>query len=86
MLRVLASQPSISANCLLVFLLRQSFDREQVEEVGLLAVILVLGLVVGASSQLGSLSTGIILGPGTGETIWAGWIVLERDLRDEWPR
>jgi len=33
--------------------------------VGLLAVKLVIGLVVGASSQLGLLSTGTILGPGT---------------------
>ena len=85
-LRVLASRPSISANCLLVFLLRRGFDCEQVEEVGLLAAKLVLGLVVGASSQLGSLSTGTILGPGTGKTIRVGWIVLERDLGDERPR
>ena len=63
-----------------------SFDHEQVEEVGLLAVKLVLGLVVGASSQLGSLSIGTILGPGTGETVRAGWIVLEGDLGDERPR
>jgi len=40
-----------------------------VEDVGLLAVKLVLGLVVGASSQLGLLSTGTILRPGTGEAI-----------------
>ena len=83
---MLASQPSTLANCSLVFLLRRCFDRERVEEVGLLAVKLVLGLVVGASSQLGSLSTGTILGPGTGETVQAGWIVLEGDLRDERPR
>ena len=51
---------------------------------GLLAILsLVIGLVVGASSQLGSLSAGTILGPGTGKTVWAGWIVLEGDLRDE---
>jgi len=50
---------------------------------GLLAILLlVIGLVVGASSQLGSLSAGTILGPGTGETVWAGWIVLEGDLAD----
>jgi len=85
-LRVLASQPSTSANCLLVLSLRQGFDCKRVEEVGLLAVKLVLGLVVGASSQLGSLSTGTILGPGTGKTVQAGWIVLEGDLRDERPR
>ena len=84
-LRVLASRPSTSANCSLVLSLRRSFDCERVEDVGLLAVKLVLRLVVGASSQLGSLSAGTILGPGTGETIWAGWIVLEGDLRDEWP-
>ena len=51
---------------------------------GLLAILsLVIGLVVGASSQLGSLSAGTILGLGTGKTVWAGWIVLEGDLRDE---
>jgi len=53
--------------------------------VGLLAILLlVLGLAE-ASSQLGSLSVGTILGPGTGETVWAGWIVLEEDLGDERP-
>ena len=52
---------------------------------GLLAVKLVIGLVVGASSQLGSLSAGMILGPGTGETVRLGWIVLEEDFGDEWP-
>ena len=86
MLRVLASRPSTSANCLLVLSLRRGFDRERVEEVGLLAIKLVLGLVVGASSQLGSLSAGMILGPGTGKTVRAGWIVLEGDLGDERPR
>jgi len=40
-----------------------------VEEVGLLAVKLVIGLVAGVSSQLGLLSVGIIIGPGTGEAI-----------------
>jgi len=60
-------------------------DHEQVEEVGLLAVKLVIGLVVGASSQLESLSAGMILGPGIGETVWPGWIVLEGDLRDKQP-
>jgi len=53
--------------------------------VGLLAVKLVIGLVVGASSQLESLSIGTTLGPGTGETVWPGWIVLEGDLGDEQP-
>jgi len=42
---------------------------EQVEDVGLLAVKLVIGLVAGAFSQLGSLSAGMILGPGTGEAV-----------------
>ena len=83
---MLASRPSTSAYFLLVLSLRQGFDCEQVEDVGLLAAKLVLGLVVGASSQLGSLSIGTILGPGTGETVRAGWIVLEGDLGDEWPR
>ena len=88
MLRVLASRPSTSASCLLVLVLslRQSFDHERVEDMGLLAILLlVLGLAVGASSQLGSLSTGTILGPGTGKTVRAGWIVLEGDLGDEQP-
>ena len=53
---------------------------------GLLAVIvLVIGLVVGASSQLGSLSAGTILGPEIGKAVWPGWMVLDGDLRDEWP-
>ena len=83
MLRVLASWPSTSANCSLELLLQWGFDYERVEDVGLLAV--KLRLVVGASSQLGSLSIGTILGPGTGKTVQAGWIVLEGDLGDEWP-
>ena len=82
---MLASQLSTSASCSLVLLLHRSLGHEQVEEVGLLAVKLVIGLVVGASSQLESLSAWMILGPGTGETVWPGWIVLERDLRDEQP-
>ena len=68
-LRVLASRPSTSASCSLVLSLCQSLDHERVEEVGLLAVKLVIGLVVGASSQLGLLSAGTILGPETGETV-----------------
>jgi len=40
---------------------------------------------VGASSQLGSLSAGTILGSGTGKTVQPGSIVLEGDLGDEWP-
>jgi len=46
---ILASQPSISANCSLVLLLWQGFDCEQVEKVSLLAVKLVIGLVTRAS-------------------------------------
>jgi len=84
-LRVLASRPSTLASCSLVLLLRQGLDHERVEEVGLLAAKLVIGLVVGASSQLGSLSAGTILGPGTGKAVWPGWIVLERDLGNERP-
>ena len=53
------------------------------EKVGLLAVILVIELVMGASSQLGSLSIGTILGPETDEAIWPGWTVLDGDLGDE---
>jgi len=83
--RVLASWPSTSANCSLVFSLQWGFDHEWVEDVSLLAVVvLVIGLVE-TSFQLGSLSTGMILGPGTGETVWPGWIVLEGDLGDEQP-
>jgi len=41
-----------------------------VEDVGLLAVKLVLGLVVGTSFQLGLLSTKMILGPETGKAVW----------------
>jgi len=70
-----ASQPSTLANCLLVLSLQWDFDYEQVEEVDLLDIKLVIRLVVGASSQLELLSTVIILGPETGETVWPGWIV-----------
>ena len=81
--RVLASQPSMSANCSLVLSLQEGFDYERVEDVGLLAILLLVLELVGASSQLGSLSTGTILGPGTGETVQSDWIVLEEDLGDE---
>ena len=73
------------ANCSLVLSLQQGLDREQVEDVGLLAILLLVLGLVGASSQLGSLSIEIILGPGTGKTVQPGWIILEGDLRDEWP-
>ena len=88
MLRVLASRLSTLASCSLVLVLslQRGLDRERVEDVGLLDAKLVLGLVVGASSQFGSLSAGTILGPGTGETVRAGWLVLEGDLGDERPR
>ena len=82
---MLASRPSTLANCLLVLLLQRSFDRERVEDMGLLAMLLLVLGLAGASSQLRSLSAETILGPGTGETIQAGWIVLEGDLRDERP-
>ena len=55
----------MSANCLLVFSLQWNLDNEQVEDVGLLAVKLVIGLVAGAFYQLESLSAGTMLGPGT---------------------
>ena len=84
-LRMLASQPSTSANCLLVFLLQRSFDHERVEDVGLLAILLLVLGLARASSQLGSLSAVTILGPETGKTVWSGWIVLEGDLRDKQP-
>ena len=82
-LSVLASQLSKLANCLLILLLWQGLDYEQVEKVGLLAIRLVIGLVVGVSSQLGSLFTEIILGPGTGKTVLLGWTVLDRDFGDK---
>ena len=69
-LSVFASWPSMLANYSLVLLLQQGFDYEQVEEVSLLDIRLVIGLVVGAFFQLGLLSTETILGPKTGETIW----------------
>ena len=47
-LRVLASWPSTLASCSLVLSLQQGLDHEQVEDVGLLAVLLVIELV-GAS-------------------------------------
>jgi len=40
---------------------------------------------VEASSQLESLSAGMILGPEIGETIWPGWMVPDRNLGDKWP-
>ena len=86
MLRVLASQLSTLANYLLVLLLRQGFDHEQVEDISLLAILLLVLELAGASSQLGLLSAGTILGPGTGKTVQAGWIVLEGDLGDEQSR
>ena len=39
---------------------------------GLLAVKLIVGLVARIFSQLESLSTGLILGLGTGKTVWPG--------------
>ena len=63
---VFAIQLSISANCSLVSLLCQDIDHEQVEKLDLLVARLI---VVGASSQLGSLSTEMILGPETGRTV-----------------
>jgi len=84
-LSMLASWPSISANFSLVFSLWQGLDHEWVEDVGLLAVLLLVIGLAGASSQLGLLSTGTILGPGTNETVQPAWIVLEEDLGDERP-
>ena len=60
------------ANCSLVFSLQWNLDYEQVEDVGLLAVKLVIGLVAGASSQLESLSAGTMLGPGTNKASQPG--------------
>jgi len=81
---VLVSWLSTLANCSLVLSLQWGFDHKQVEEVGLLAVIvLVVGLVARAFFQLGSLSTGMILGPGTGKAVWPEWTVLDGDFKDE---
>ena len=68
-LRVLASQLSTSANCSLVSLFQWSLDYEQVEDIGLLVILLLVLELVGVSSQLGSLSTEMILGPRTGKTV-----------------
>ena len=53
------------------------------EDVGLLNVKSVLGLVAEVSSQLESLFTVMILGPGIGKTVWPGWTVLDGNLKDE---
>ena len=55
------------------------------EDVGLLANKLVIGLVAGTSSQLGLLSTRIILGLEIDKVIQPEWTVLDRDLGDKWP-
>ena len=52
---------------------------------GLLAILLLVLELVEASSQLGLLSAGTILGPGTGKTVQLDWIILEGDLGDERP-
>ncbi len=65
------SQPSTLANYSLVLSLQWGLDHKWLEDVRL-AVKLVIELVVGTSSQLGSLSTEMILGPETGETVWPG--------------
>jgi len=68
-LSVLASRLSILANHSLVLLLWQGLDHERVEYVDLLAiVVLVIGLV-GASFQLELLLTGMILGLETGKNV-----------------
>jgi len=84
-LSVLASQPSTLANFSLVLSLWRGLNCKQVEDVGLLAVLLLVIGLAGAFSQLGSLSAGKILGPGIGKTVQPGWIVLEENLGDERP-
>jgi len=84
-LSVFASQLSTSANFSLVLLLWWGFDCEWVKEVNLLNIRLVTGLVVGAFSQLGSLSAGMILGPVAGKTVWPGQIIWDGDLEDNQP-
>ena len=60
------------ANCSLVFSLQWGLDHKQVKDVGLLVVLLLVIELVKASSQLESLSTGMILRPETNKTIWPG--------------
>jgi len=69
---VLASWLSTLANYSLVLLLQQGLDHEQVEDVGLLVILLLVLRLVEASSQLGLLSTETILRPETGKTVWLG--------------
>jgi len=69
---MLASWLSTLANCSLVFSLQQGFDCEQVEKVDLLAILLLVIKLAGASSKLGSLFTGTILRLGTSKTIQLG--------------
>ena len=71
-IKYLVSQPSILANCLLVFLLQQGLDHEQVEDIGLLAILLLVIGLARAFSQLRLLSTETILGPETDKTVWPG--------------
>ena len=66
---MLASWLSTLANCSLVFSLQQGFDCEQEEKVDLLAILLLVIELAGASSKLGSLFTGTILRLGTSKTI-----------------
>jgi len=47
-------------------------DCEQVEDVDLLAVLLLVIGLAEASFQLKLLSVEMILGPGTGKTVWPG--------------
>jgi len=47
-------------------------DHEQVEDIGLLAVLLLVIELAGASSQLELLSVVTILGPGIGKTVQLG--------------
>jgi len=69
---VLASQPSTSANCSLVFSFQWGLNYEQVEDMGLLAVVVLVIELAGVFSQLGLLSAGTILGLETGKTIQPG--------------
>ena len=57
------------ANCLLVLLFWWGLNCEWLEDVGLLAVKLVIELIVGVSFQLELLSTGMILRPGIGKAV-----------------
>ena len=69
---MLASQPSILANCSLILSLQQCLDHEQVEDIGLLAIVVLVIELAGVFFQLVLLSARTILRPGIGKTVCPG--------------